>query len=44
MHFVIVVSRWALLGISAVDCVFGQNKKAAGQAARVPSIRDRVLT
>ncbi|WP_258581764.1 hypothetical protein [Mesorhizobium sp. AR02] len=35
MRFVIVISRWALLGISAVDCVFGQNKKAAGQAARV---------
>ncbi|TIV69020.1 MAG: hypothetical protein E5V89_20620 [Mesorhizobium sp.] len=35
IRFVIVISRWALLGISAVDCVVGQNKKAAGQAARV---------
>ncbi|MEP6565212.1 MAG: hypothetical protein ABJB10_08725 [Mesorhizobium sp.] len=31
MRFVIVVSGWALLGIRAVDCVFDQNKKAAGQ-------------
>ncbi|MER8751875.1 hypothetical protein NKH57_21800 [Mesorhizobium sp. M1050] len=33
IRFVIVVSGWAPLGTSAVDCVFGQNKKAAGQAA-----------
>ncbi|MER8837552.1 hypothetical protein NKH86_02160 [Mesorhizobium sp. M0913] len=35
MLFVIVISGWARLGIGAVDCVFDQNKKAAGQAARV---------
>ena len=31
MRFVIVVSGLARLGTRAVDCVFGQNKKAAGQ-------------
>ncbi|AZN97577.1 hypothetical protein EJ066_09920 [Mesorhizobium sp. M9A.F.Ca.ET.002.03.1.2] len=33
MRFVIVISGWARLGICAVDCVFDQNKKAAGQVA-----------
>jgi hypothetical protein len=32
IRFVIVISGWAPLGIGAVDCVFGQNKKAAVQA------------
>ncbi|OWK18597.1 hypothetical protein AJ88_07135 [Mesorhizobium amorphae CCBAU 01583] len=34
MRFVIVISGWAPLGIGAVDCVFDQNKKAAGQVLR----------